>query len=65
MSLDGILHYTIKKGSHTSESFMTFVDGLLDVMNPYPLPNSVLIIDNASVHKAPGLREMVEARCVQ
>lgn len=30
-------------------------------MNKWPLPNSVLIIDNASIHKVDGIREMVEA----
>jgi len=34
----------------------------LDVMNPYPLRNSVLIMDNLSAHHFRGLREMVEAR---
>jgi hypothetical protein len=29
-------------------------------MNPYPLRNSVLIMDNASTHHFEGLREMVE-----
>ena len=31
-------------------------------MNEWPLPNSVLVIDNASIHKVTGIREMVEER---
>ena len=31
-------------------------------MNEWPLPNSVLVIDNASIHKVEGIREMVEER---
>jgi hypothetical protein len=31
-------------------------------MNEWPLPNSVLVIDNASIHKVAGIREMVEER---
>lgn len=31
-------------------------------MNPCPLPNSVLICDNASAHHFDGLRALVEAR---
>ena len=31
-------------------------------MNEWPLPRSVLIIDNASIHKVAGIREMVEER---
>jgi len=31
-------------------------------MNEWPLPNSVLVVDNASIHKGPRIREMVEER---
>ena len=33
-------------------------------MNPFPLKNSVIVMDNASQHHPEGLREMVEARYV-
>lgn len=33
-------------------------------MNPFPGKNSVLIMDNAIIHKSPELREMVEAKYV-
>jgi hypothetical protein len=29
-------------------------------MNKWPLPNSVLVVNNASIHKVAGIREMVE-----
>jgi hypothetical protein len=29
-------------------------------MNRWPLPNSVLVVDNASIHKVAGIREAVE-----
>lgn len=29
-------------------------------MNKWPLPNSVLVVDNASIHKVAGIRELVE-----
>ncbi len=64
ISLDGILHLDILTRSWTAEEFESFVDILLDKMNPYPQKNSVLVLDNASVHHFEGLREMVEARCV-
>ena len=51
--------------SWTSEEFRKYIDVLLDEMNPYPLRNSVLIMDNASTHHFEGLREMVEARYVK
>jgi hypothetical protein len=64
LSLDGILHLEVLDHSFTGDEFCDFVEGVLDRMQPWPLPNSVLVLDNASIHKIPGLREMVEARCV-
>jgi transposase len=29
-------------------------------MNEWPLPNSILVVDNASIHKVASIREMVE-----
>lgn len=62
ISLDGVLHLDILTQSWTSDEFRLFVDILLDKMNPYPEKNSVLVLDNASVHHFDDLREMVEAR---
>jgi len=62
ISLDGVLHLDILRRSWTSLEFRAFVDVLLDSMNPYPQPNSVLVMDNAIQHHFDGLREMVEAR---
>ena len=45
-----------------ADEFRTFVNILLDKMNPYPQKNSVLVLDNASAHHFDELREMVEAR---
>ena len=62
LSLDGILHLDVLEGSYTSQLFNEFVDGLLDNMNPFPARNSVLVMDNASIHKSLLLQQMVEAR---
>ncbi len=29
-------------------------------MNEWPLPNSILVVDNTSIHKVDGIRELVE-----
>lgn len=63
MSLDGILHLEVLDHAYSGEEFALFIRGLLDQMQPWPLPNSVIIMDNASIHKVPGIREMVEERC--
>lgn len=62
MSLDGILHLDIFPCAATGNMFNAFIQGLLGAMNPWPAPNSVLVMDNASIHKTAGLAEMVEAR---
>lgn len=35
--------------------------GQLPKMNPFPGPNSVLIVDNCRTHKSRAVREAVEA----
>ncbi|PPQ97475.1 hypothetical protein CVT26_002823 [Gymnopilus dilepis] len=62
ISLDGVLHLDILTRSWTADEFRTYVEVLLEKMNPYPQKNSVLVLDNASSHHFDGLREMVEAR---
>jgi transposase len=62
LSVDGILHIEVIKNEITSEDFFRFVQGLLPHMNEWPLPMSVLVIDNVSIHKVAGIREMVEER---
>ena len=36
LSLDGILHPDVLDRSYTAATFNSFVDGLLDNMNPFP-----------------------------
>jgi hypothetical protein len=64
MSLAGILHLDVFPCAVNGEIFNTFIEGLLDVMSPFPGPNSVLVMDNASIHKTEGLAAMIEARYV-
>lgn len=62
ISLDGIIHLEVLDKAITGEDFRRFVQGLLPRMNEWPLPRSVLVVDNASIHKVAGIREMVEER---
>ena len=64
LSLDGILSVDIVEGSFNKVRFACFIDGLLDQMNPYPLPNSVIIMDNCRIHKCPEVLDMITARYV-
>ena len=65
LSLDGILHLAVEDHPYTAREFNSFIDGLLDVMNPFPGPNSVIVMDNASIHKSWELRDMIERRCAR
>ncbi|KAH7323301.1 hypothetical protein B0J17DRAFT_582197 [Rhizoctonia solani] len=64
LSLSGFLYMDIVEGSFTSRSFCSFIKGLLDVMTPYPGPNSVIVMDNCNIHKNQEILEMIEARYV-
>ena len=61
-SMDGIIECIIIEGSFNSESFLRFVKGLLNKMNPYPSPNSVLVMDNCRIHKNALVAEAVAER---
>ena len=62
LSLDRILTVKIVEGSFTTELFKDFIDGLLDHMNPFPGPNSVIVMDNCRIHCARAIRDMIEER---
>ncbi len=62
LSLDGILHLKVVEDAITGDIFRDFVAGLLPLMNAWPLPHSVLVVDNALIHKVAGIRQMVEIR---
>lgn len=62
MSVEGMVHLDIIPGAANGALFNIFIESLLEVMNPWPAKNSVLIMDNASIHKTAGIRELVEAR---
>ena len=62
ISLDGILDVKILEGSFDSDSFARFIDGLLYHMNPFPGPNSVIVMDKCCIHKSDLVREIIETR---
>jgi len=64
LSLDGILAVKIVEGSFTTELFKGFISGLLDHMNPFPGPNSVIVMDNCRIHRSRAIREMIEEQLV-
>jgi transposase len=66
LTIEGYLDYIIFQGSITTEIFNDFVeDRVLPHCNPYPSPRSVLILDNASIHKNIRLRELCNKQGVK
>ncbi|KIO27922.1 hypothetical protein M407DRAFT_35288, partial [Tulasnella calospora MUT 4182] len=60
LTLDGMIHCKIHKGSFDSQRFKIFIAHLLEQMNPYPASHSVVVMGNCSIHKDPAIVEMVE-----
>ncbi|KIJ46833.1 hypothetical protein M422DRAFT_226531 [Sphaerobolus stellatus SS14] len=56
---EGIIYSEIQKGAYDRPSFLTFIENLLEHMNPWPAPRSVLVMDNCSIHHL----EDVETLC--
>ncbi|KIJ51784.1 hypothetical protein M422DRAFT_157443, partial [Sphaerobolus stellatus SS14] len=64
LALDGIVYTQVVRGSFNGETFKIFLKGLLQCMNPYPAPKSVLVMDNCAIHHVEGVREMCDEACV-
>lgn len=51
VDMNGVIDYGVIEGTCTAHTlFMYFVQSLIPVMQPYPNPRSVLILDNARIH---------------
>ena len=65
MSLEnGFLHCEVIKGSFRSDTFALFIQNVLEHMEPFPGPNSVIVMDNCRIHKSPYIQELISARFV-
>ena len=60
IGINGYLEYEIFHGSFTSERFENFIHKLLLKMNRFPLPRSVLVMDNVASHHSLYIRAMCE-----
>jgi len=51
-TIDGFITWEIVHGSFSAELFEDFIKNkVLPLCNPYPLPRSVIIMDNAPIHR--------------
>ena len=60
LSVDGFLGYAAIVGTYTRDVFhQAFLHAILPHLNPYPAPNSIVVLDNASIHRYPELEECI------
>ncbi|KIK86889.1 hypothetical protein PAXRUDRAFT_152521, partial [Paxillus rubicundulus Ve08.2h10] len=61
LTLDGIIAYNIIEGSITGECFVQFLkDHVMPFTTPYLGPQSVLVMDNCSIHHGEEVHQLVE-----
>ncbi|RDB26780.1 hypothetical protein Hypma_005272 [Hypsizygus marmoreus] len=65
ITMHGIIYSHIKMGGYNGDEFLEWLQGHLQVMNPYPAVNSVLVLDNCRIHHVEGVEEMCEERRVK
>lgn len=66
LGINGILTAKVIQDSFNAERFLNWItDEALPCMNPYPLPYSVLVMDNAPIHQVSQIRELCETRGVK
>lgn len=59
--MDGVIYCDILEGAFDTASFIKFIRGLLGCMQPFPLRNSVIVMDNCRIHKDPEILSTIEA----
>jgi hypothetical protein len=64
ITIDSLIYTHIKVGGYNGEQFVEWFEGLPQVMNPYPAPHSVLILDNCRIHHVDEVQEMCDAKFV-
>lgn len=62
LALNGIIHCDIVEGAFDSSLFYTFIERLLDRMEQFPGPNSVIVMDNCRIHKMSDTLELIKTR---
>lgn len=61
---EGVLHCDIVEGAFDTETFYKFIERTLERMEPFPAPNSVIVMDNCRIHKHPDILNLIESRYV-
>jgi len=65
ITVHGLIYTHVKIGGYNGEQFAEWLEGLLEVMNPYLTPKSVLILDNCRIHHVDEVQELCDAKGVK
>jgi transposase len=66
LTLEGIIALDIFEGSVNKERFLKFIqEQVAPLLNPYPGPCSVVILDNCAIHHDEDIRQIIEGECSQ
>ncbi|KAF8209491.1 hypothetical protein K438DRAFT_1432111, partial [Mycena galopus ATCC 62051] len=57
---DGFIYSHIKVGGYNGEDFCLWLEQLMDHMQPYLAPRSVLVIDNCCIYHIPNVEAICE-----
>jgi len=55
-----MLAIKVVEGSFDTTLFTDFIRGFLHHMQPFPAPNSVIVMDNCRIHKDPAIVDMIQ-----
>ena len=62
MSSQGVMTYDIFSGTMNGDRFLDFVRGMLiPCMQPFPAPNSIVIMDNCAIHHVQPVQQEFES----
>ena len=64
ITCNSILYWEVEEGNFDGPKFTSYIECLLEFMNPWPGPRSVLLLDNCSIHKVETVRALCDARYV-
>ncbi|KIK22927.1 hypothetical protein PISMIDRAFT_42113, partial [Pisolithus microcarpus 441] len=61
ITLDGIITYDIVEGPVDTEPFLKFLrEQVMPFTNPYPGPQSIVIMDNCHIHHGEDVHHLIE-----
>ncbi|KIK93574.1 hypothetical protein PAXRUDRAFT_48624, partial [Paxillus rubicundulus Ve08.2h10] len=58
---EGIIAVSVVEGPFHHDTFYAFLRDDLLMCNPYPAPQSVLVMDNARIHHSDEIEELVQS----